>query len=193
MPRDYTIRRICRLNELTTFPLAISDKWVDSAEFNANTKRHTRPPRVWQPGCRRNRGERDHLPQVPAASPFQRVGVRAGGYRGRGSCKWLAASCRTTGTDVLAFHRQDLCSLTTETSGRRRTRPNGCPSESWHEGSASGALRAASRREYCLRPSRLCTHLCRGQNREGHPSNFIRPCSFGPPGPWWACSTLSVS
>ncbi len=34
---------------------------------------------------RRGRGERDHIPKCPRLSPFQRVGVRAGGCGERGS------------------------------------------------------------------------------------------------------------
>ncbi len=83
MPRDNTIRRICRLNELTTYPLANSDNWVDSTEFNSSKKApHAPTSSVATRSAAAVVASVTTLPQVPAASPFQRVGVRAGGYSG---------------------------------------------------------------------------------------------------------------
>ncbi len=66
MPRDKTIRRYCRVNNLTTHTLAISDKWVDSTEFNSRKKSATRAHlECGNQVGRCGRSERDHYPKCP--------------------------------------------------------------------------------------------------------------------------------
>ena len=77
MPRDNAIRRYCRLYELSTYTLAISDEWADLGRLIRITP-HTPTSSVVTRLAAAVVASVTIIPKCSRHSPFQRVGVRAG-------------------------------------------------------------------------------------------------------------------